>query len=274
MSYREIRNPNPYGENIIVIDSDTDSDRTVTYNSGSVIDLTQEEPEVNSHAEGMRCVGRNFNPENNQWEQCTMTALRYAPYCNHHTPLYEDQSRLGPFQGVYVRGWSELANGFPARNDALPGDLPPNKYIGDYTIGTDLITRRQLRERYPGATRGEYVLTVGAGENARIYDADGPESRAQGFKVIASMVNDCLPGNERQGICKTNCRFDNNTGHLLSGASAKVDNEPPIPRGQELYAIYGNEYWSGKVLDTKTGKRTTGLPKQFWFRVNNAVEKN
>lgn len=218
-----------------------------------------------SNSDNGRCRGRTT--KSNFTVRCDRPTCIWAPYCRWHSPLYigdsrirDDDGNLVGGDGVFVKGWYELANGYPAGRPGLAGALPLGIVVGDYTIGTDNITEEQLQARYPGDTRGEYILQL---NNDEIYDGAGVRSVRQG-KVVAAMVNDCLPGNNRpRRQCTINAHFDDDTGELITGRpnfstpNSTRDNpilaDPPplvgipIPIGSELYAQYGNTYWYGSV---------------------------
>jgi len=176
-------------------------------------------------------------------KQCENLAHEFAPYCSLHTPVKIGTSKLGG-QGVFVRGWNSRARGYP---DGLPdvqsGPLPVHTIIGEYTVGTDIITEEE-RE----TSNSDYTMTM---DNGVIYDADGPSATARGSKVIAAMVNDCLPINENDKDpnkrCKTNCHFDE-FGRLFVGkwnfkTGKYIGDGRPIAKDNELYAEYGNKFW-------------------------------
>mgnify|MGYP003637295204 CR=1 FL=1 len=225
--------------------------------------------------ECMQCVAFTSQPvsvrgRTERWvKRCTNRTCRWAPYCNHHTPLYVKDSTLTdgvptderpdgtPYgKGVFVRGWLEQANGYPG-DQWMSGPLPINKYVGDYRVGTDKIDAEEKERRYPGDRRGEYILSVSTNI---VYDGAGPRTRTRAGapkpKVVAAMLNDCLPGNAATIGCATNCHFTQ-WGKLMTGVklnttsrSAAIRNRisgQPIPKDAELFAEYGNEYWSGTV---------------------------
>ena len=223
------------------------------------------------YTECMQCVAYTSQPvtvngRTERWvKRCSKRTCQWAPYCNLHTPLEIKDSTLtddegNPYgKGVFARGWLEQANGYPG--DAwIAGPIPINEYVGDYRVGTDKIDNDEKNRRYPGDRRGEYILQ--ASTNV-VYDGAGARTRRKP-KVVAAMLNDCLPGNAALTGCATNCHFSP-AGKLMTGVknttgrNARITGQP-IQIGQEMFAEYGNDYWFGEVPGEEP------LPENFYMR--------
>ena len=97
-----------------------------------------------------------------------------------------------------------------------------NQKIANYT-GENL-SRAAIESRYPGNTRGEYVLCDGDRPNSRCVDGRKTNSSAARF------ANDARGTNKR-----------NNARFLQRGFGIKAKQN--IPAGQEILVSYGRDYW-------------------------------
>jgi len=213
--------------------------------SGEPIDLTEETEDTATSGEASSssaptCVANIPKNGGIEWEKCPNHVDEFAPYCHLHTPVKIGPSALGGM-GVFSRGWSRMYNGYP-HGELVFGTLegiPPNTVVGDYTVGTTVMTEEERT-----ASNSDYIMTV---QDGTIYNADDEKARRRGQKIIAAMLNDCLPVNALRNNCQTNTTWDND-GKLITGRYNHQDpdaflSDPPIYQGKELFSEYGNQYW-------------------------------
>ena len=105
----------------------------------------------------------------------------------------------------------------------------PNEKIGKYT--GERLTPAQLEERYPGNTRGEYVLCPNGG-----YCIDGKKTNSSTVRF----ANDSR-GNSH---LRNNAVFKQGSDVLRAGPQG-------IPANREVFVSYGRRYWQGEVRKKK-----------------------
>ena len=166
-----------------------------------------------------RCVAKSKSGQ-----QCTRSTCKYGPKCWQHTQLQD---------GLEVKKSAipQAGMGLYAKKP-IPKDHTVAPYTGEQ------LTKQQVDSRYPGNTLGAYTVKV---NRSTYVDARKTNSG------VARYANACRAPDQRAGHC------DGKNAKLARAGpkSAELQATRPIPKGHEVYAGYGREYWQPKSTKRK-----------------------
>lgn len=150
--------------------------------------------------------------------QCKRRTCMTHPYCWQHLQSImhlqvKDSTIPGAGKGLF-------AAKLPGKNKQKRVVFRANQIIAPYT--GEKLTKKQLDQRYPGDTLGQYVLQL---SKDRYIDARKTDSS------VARYANSCQKTSK-----KCNAKLANNTGNL------KVKPNVNIKEGEEILTSYGKEY--------------------------------